>query len=157
MTILEWVGRLFDAMFWADARVLKSLGRGNPAGRRYFDHLLAAERVWLMRLRGESSAGQAIWPELTEAEAERMVTENQEGYRDYLAGLSKDDLEKRVEYRNQTGLRFSTSVGDILLHVATHGAYHRGQVARDLREAGLTPVNTDFITYIREMDEAAGV
>lgn len=33
---------------------------------------------------------------------------------------------------------------------AIYGAYHRGQIARAHRAAGETPVNTDFITFVRE-------
>jgi uncharacterized damage-inducible protein DinB len=154
VTMLNWLRRLYDAVFWADGRVLDSLDDGDVAARRYFHHLLAAERVWLLRLRGEDSSGQAIWPELTETEARSMATENQEGYRRYLEHLSENDLEGWVEYANQSGRRYRTATADILTHVAMHGAYHRGQIARAKREAGGVPVNTDFITYVRELDNS---
>jgi len=35
--------------------------------------------------------------------------------------------------------------------VALHGSYHRGQVAAAVRAAGGEPVNTDYITYVREL------
>ena len=152
MTTLGWVSRLFDAMFWANDRVMEAFDAVDPAGRRYFGHVLAAERIWLTRLRGKDSGGQEIWPDLTESEMRRLADANRDEFRHYLATLSESDLERHVDYGNQTGRRFSTAVGDILIHIATHGAYHRGQVARELREAGLHPVNTDFITYARETD-----
>ena len=31
------------------------------------------------------------------------------------------------------------------MHVIMHSAYHRGQIAADVRAAGLTPAYTDFI------------
>jgi uncharacterized damage-inducible protein DinB len=40
-------------------------------------------------------------------------------------------------------------VEDILLHTCLHGAYHRGQIARDLRQAGDPPEPTDYIAFIR--------
>ncbi|HEU5359182.1 MAG TPA: DinB family protein, partial [Gemmatimonadales bacterium] len=54
-----------------------------------------------------------------------------------------------VTYRNSAGLEFTSTVEDILLHVALHGAYHRGQVARALREGGAVPNATDYIAFIR--------
>jgi uncharacterized damage-inducible protein DinB len=36
-----------------------------------------------------------------------------------------------------------------LMHVALHGAYHRGQIAQVIRQGGGEPVNTDFITFQR--------
>src|SRR5690606_38021049 len=69
MTNLNWLRRLFESVFWADERVIEyALAGENDSARRYLHHLLAAERVWLLRLRGESSAGLAIWPTLSDAE-----------------------------------------------------------------------------------------
>ncbi|HEX6926718.1 MAG TPA: DinB family protein [Longimicrobiaceae bacterium] len=155
MTTLSLLRRLFDSVFWADERALGSLEEKDTEARRYLHHVLAAERVWLLRLRGESSAGQEIWPQLSDEEARSLATENREGYRRYLDSLSEADLERAIDYANQAGRRFRTPIIDILMHVATHGAYHRGQVARARREAGGVPLNTDYITYVRELDELA--
>jgi uncharacterized damage-inducible protein DinB len=153
MKTLSWIRRLHGSVSWADDRVLGSLDERFTEARRYFDHVLAAERVWLLRLRGEDSSGQEIWPHLSEAEARSLAAENREGYRSYLESLSDDDLERRIEYINQSGRRYRTTIGDILIHVAMHGAYHRGQVARAVRQAGGVPINTDYITYVRELDD----
>ncbi len=40
-------------------------------------------------------------------------------------------------------------MSEIVTHVAMHGSYHRGQIARQLRSAGLEPPYTDFIQYTR--------
>lgn len=154
MTARSLLRRMYDAVFWANERVLGSLEEQDAEARRYFHHLLAAERVWLLRLRGEDSSIQPIWPEMSDDAARSLARENREGYRRYLADLSEGDLQRRIEYANQTGRRYRTSVVDILTHVATHGAYHRGQIARARRQAGGLPLNTDFITYVRELDEA---
>jgi uncharacterized damage-inducible protein DinB len=37
-----------------------------------------------------------------------------------------------------------------MAHVIMHQAYHRGQIASDLRAQGDTPAVTDFIHYQRE-------
>jgi len=34
--------------------------------------------------------------------------------------------------------------------VVNHSTYHRGQVSTQLRQLGLTPPNTDLITYLRQ-------
>jgi len=51
---------------------------------------------------------------------------------------------------NSKGETWSSQVNDVLLHVITHSAYHRGQIASDMRAAGLTPAYTDFIHAIRQ-------
>ena len=148
------LARIFDHMAWADRRVLDLLNR-SPAARRepafrLFSHLLAAERVWLLRLRGESSAAQPIWPELALVEVNALAAANAHGYARLLAGLTGDDPAADVAYTNSQGVHFLTSVADILTHVAMHGSYHRGQIAAAVRAAGGEPVNTDFITFARE-------
>ena len=55
-----------------------------------------------------------------------------------------------VAYRNSKGEPWTSTVGDILTHVVTHSAYHRGQVASELRAAGFEPAYTDFIHAVRQ-------
>ncbi|MBX6364878.1 MAG: DinB family protein [Gemmatimonadetes bacterium] len=157
MTALDYVRRLFAHMEWADRRVLELLARAGgdapePAVRT-FAHVLGAERVWMLRLHGEDSRAQPTWPVLSMEELHALAAANRAEYARYLEGLRETDLTSILAYTNQQGQPFRTAVGDILLHVALHGAYHRGQVARMVREAGGEPVNTDFVTYVRELAE----
>lgn len=64
---------------------------------------------------------------------------------------SKEDeiLKTDISYRNSLGEPFITKAEDILTHLLLHCAYHRGQIAMNLRENGLTPVPTDYILYVR--------
>ena len=60
------------------------------------------------------------------------------------------DLDGGVAYRNSQGEAWTSTVGDILTHVVSHSAYHRGQVASELRAAGFAPAYTDFIHAVRQ-------
>lgn len=62
-------------------------------------------------------------------------------------------LQHEVEYHTSNGATFRNSVADILTHVALHGSYHRGQIALVTREAGPTPVPTDYIVRARTAPE----
>jgi uncharacterized damage-inducible protein DinB len=139
---------------WANAQVLGVLNTQasarQPDAIRLFGHLLAAERVWLLRLRGEDSAVQAVWPRWSLEELNAFVFGNALGYERFLDALSDDDLSREVAYANTRGEAFRTVVADVLAHVALHGSYHRGQVAAVIRDAGAEPVNTDFITWARQ-------
>jgi uncharacterized damage-inducible protein DinB len=148
------VRRLLDHMAWADARVLELLSvtpedRSGEAAR-VFGHLLAAERVWLLRLTDPEAAPEPIWPEPGLDEMKALAAANAAGYARLMAGLRPDALQAEVAYTNSQGVAFRTPVGDVLLHVAMHGSYHRGQVAAAVRRGGGEPVNTDFITFVRE-------
>ena len=59
-------------------------------------------------------------------------------------------LNEKIEYRNSKGEPWSSRVEDILTHVLFHSAYHRGQVALEMRAAGLEPAYTDFIHAVRQ-------
>jgi uncharacterized damage-inducible protein DinB len=55
-----------------------------------------------------------------------------------------------VEYRNSVGELWKGAVGDVLTQVVMHSAYHRGQIAADLRQSGHEPASTDFIHAVRQ-------
>lgn len=148
----DWLGRLLDHMEWANTRALEVVREtGEEESRELLAHVLATERVWMVRIRTGDSSGLEIWPELTVEECEWLMEENLERYRAFADSVSAEDLRRDATYRNSSGTEFETPVGEILLHVALHGSYHRGQIARELRRAGGEPVNTDFIQFVREI------
>lgn len=154
--MMEEMRRLFAHMRWADERALEAL-RGAPTvpaeAVRVYAHVLGAEHTWLSRLRGEP-ARVAIWPTLDVEECAALARENADGFDAFLDSLGPDDLAREVEYRNSAGDLFHTRIGDILLHVALHGSYHRGQVAMALRQGGAVPLPTDYIVFVRGVPAA---
>jgi uncharacterized damage-inducible protein DinB len=40
---------------------------------------------------------------------------------------------------------------DILLHVANHGTYHRGNVAAMMYQAGVAPPTTDLPVFLKRL------
>jgi uncharacterized damage-inducible protein DinB len=104
--------------------------------------------MWLARIRKEQKV--SVWPGLTLLECEQQLAELPELWRDYLAALTPEQLSVKVPYVNSKGESWSNTVEDILTHVILHSAYHRGQIAQDMRAAGIEPVNTDFIHAVRQ-------
>jgi len=148
---LEAIKRLFAYDAWANARALESLkGARSPASIAPLAHLLVSEKIWLMRLRGEGTSAVNKSPELSHAECASLFEELRAGFASYLDSLGEDGLDSLLTYRNFKGAEFRTPVGEILTHVAVHGAYHRGQVAKSLRAEGRAPADTDYITFARE-------
>lgn len=154
----EALERAWAHVAWANGRLGRTLAEveGEPGARealRLFGHVVAAERVWLDRVR-QGTSDHPVWPaEGAEADLGALLSlavRNAEEAQGLLARSDEDDLERPVSYRNTSGTAFETSLGDILLHVALHGAYHRGQAAQALRGGGLEPVNTDYITFVRQ-------
>jgi uncharacterized damage-inducible protein DinB len=143
--------RLFEHLEWADARVLGSLRSAkNPQKRslELYSHILGAEHTWLSRI-NETSKRVDVWPVLTLDECEGLGKENVAAFKDLVSRLTPDLLAKSITYRNSAGDQFTSTVEDILTHVAMHGSYHRGQIAAAIRAGGDTPSPTDYIAFVR--------
>lgn len=139
--------RLFDHMAWAHARVMDALESGAvpPQALKLLGHTLTAEAIWLTRLRGEAWEAGA-WPELDLEACHRLAERTLPGLRAFLG----EDPTREVSYRTLAGEPQCSTLGDILLHLALHGTYHRGQIAASLRAFGAIPPGTDFILFARE-------
>lgn len=143
--------RLYEHLEWANKRVVASLRSAqNPRKRdlELYSHILGAEHVWLTRING-TTPRIAVWPVLSLDECESLGQENVSAFNDMVSRLTPALLRKRITYRNSAGDQFTSTIEDILTHVAMHGAYHRGQIAASLRGGGDTPSPTDYIAFIR--------
>jgi uncharacterized damage-inducible protein DinB len=152
---MNHIRMLLDHMAWADERVLESL-RQPAIPQRALDlyaHVLGAEHVWLARLEGRERAI-AVWPTMTLDECARLARENRGAFRAYADRLTSGDLRRTVHYRNSAGQEFDGAIEDILVHVAMHGSYHRGQVTLLVRDAGVEPQPTDYIAFVRGVPAA---
>jgi len=153
-TRLSDIRALFEHAAWADAEVAAALrGAEAPGALELYAHVLGAELVWLDRALGRPQST-AVWPPAGLAECAAMAERSRAGWAAFLAGASDADLEREVSYVNSAGASFVSRLADILLHVALHGAYHRGQVSLLLRQAGAQPAPTDFIAFVRGVPAA---
>lgn len=147
----ELLARLLEHNDWADRRVLAGLRQASHASLAVLEltgHLLGAEAIWLARLEGRSSTV-AVWPRLSVSACEALVDENRTGYAAFLGRLDEAALARPVHYVNSAGQAFDSRVDDILMHVALHGSYHRGQISSALRAAGVAPLPSDYIAFVR--------
>lgn len=114
-------------------------------------HVVGAEWVWLRRWLGENPAGFPDWvasPALADLRARLSAIEGEREA--FVAGLSDADLGRVVTYRNLAGRAFSDPRDGLIRHVVNHSTYHRGQVATQLRQLGVTPPSTDLIVFLRQ-------
>jgi uncharacterized damage-inducible protein DinB len=112
-------------------------------------HIVGAEDLWLARLR-EVPAQLPVWPDLSVEECAARLGELSDRWDEYLADAGASRVAERVTYTNSKGEEWTSEVEDILTHVTIHSAYHRGQIASDLRAAGQIPAYTDFIHAVRQ-------
>jgi uncharacterized damage-inducible protein DinB len=151
MDSLQQLERLFAYDEWANREVLQNLEATRaPSARslRFLGHVVGAELLWLARLENRKSAC-AVWPEFTLEQCGAHVRDLPRLWQDYFADLAPEDLVTKVSYVNTKGERFENAVGDVLMHVILHSAYHRGQIAAEVRATGRDPAYTDFIHCVR--------
>ncbi|MEO7501382.1 MAG: DinB family protein [Gemmatimonadaceae bacterium] len=142
---------MFEHLRWADAGVQASLTEAvNPPPHTLdlFAHVVAAEHVWLARMRGEKPEVE-VWPKLSLSQCLELGARNADEFSALVECLDEIGLDSGVTYKNSAGLEFTSSFRDILLHVALHGAYHRGQIAAAVRAGGDAPASTDYIAFVR--------
>lgn len=144
---------MMDHLYWANGRILDALEESETKNKdllKLVRHVAVAERVWLSRLQGKSTAQYSLWEEAEDLTAIRtMFEENAEQYRVYIEELEESKLDEMIDYANLSGVPFRTSVRDILLQVLLHGQYHRGQINRALRIESAEPAQIDYITFAR--------
>jgi uncharacterized damage-inducible protein DinB len=95
-----------------------------------------------------------VWPTLGLDACAALAAENEAGYRAFFEHLGEGQLDAPIRYRTSQGQEFLTPVLDILTQVIAHGPYHRGQIAKVVGRSGGVAVNTDFITFVREVELA---
>ena len=147
---------LFDYDAWANREVLDRLGGSAPERAvTLAAHIVAADRLWLDRL-GRRPQRMAVWPGLTLDQCHAAAGEVAGEWTTFLDSLDESALAESCTYVNTKGESWSSAVGDVLLHVLLHSAYHRGQIASAVRAAGAEPAYTDYIHAVRQGVVASG-
>ena len=149
--MLDDARRLFRYDHWANGEVVRALRAAReppPQAVRRLAHIAAAEQRWLDRLRRQPRR-LPVWPELSLERSAALLEEMAWEWAGYLGELTAARLGERVEYTNSKGEPWVNAVADVLHHVVMHSAYHRGQIAGDLRAAGHEPAYTDYIEAVR--------
>lgn len=135
---------------WANQETLKSLNEGAPTPRsvRWMAHIIGAELLWMARLKREPAI-LPVWPDLDLRSCGAHLQHLSQLWPEYLS-RNQDSAPNRVSYTNSKGESWTNTVEEILTHVVIHSAYHRGQIASELRAAGSVPAYTDYVHAVRQ-------
>ena len=147
----SYINRLYEHVWWADAEAGKALMAMSFAPSEFVElyaHILGAELIWLDRIEGQKRSI-AVWPDATIEACLQLAAKSEDRYRAFISSMIEADLKGMIEYKNSAGRRFSSQLEDILVHVALHGSYHRGQIALGIRSGGGIPNPTDYIGFVR--------
>ena len=166
--MLETIRLLIEYTRWADGRMFdavsklspeqwtKDLGSSLKSARDTAVHIVSAQWIWLSRWKGES-------PKAMFAPADyptpASIREKSEALAKELAAFAVEQTDasvaKPLAYKNLKGEPMSYPLGHLMLHMANHSTYHRGQVATLIRQLGGQPISTDFVLYCAEKAKGA--
>jgi uncharacterized damage-inducible protein DinB len=152
MELLDYFRRQFTYDAWANREVITALsasGGSESRGLRLLAHILSAERLWLDRINYKPKS-LPVWPDFMMERCRQELEKTAKLWSEYLAHFSAAQLSEKVRYKNSKGEEFTSSVEHILTHVLLHSAYHRGQIASQMRADGSEPAYTDFIHATRQ-------
>jgi uncharacterized damage-inducible protein DinB len=157
MESLDSFRQFFEYDYWANQEILHSVASLEAPPERALKvtgHIVGAQRVWLGRLESAGGDPPAPWPPMNLEEANAAVNEIHERWNSFLEKLAPERLDEDLVHRNSKGVEFRAPVRDVLVQLVMHGAYHRGQIAAAVRDAGGKPNPTDYIVYVRRQQKS---
>jgi uncharacterized damage-inducible protein DinB len=159
-TLLRASRELLAFTVWADRQQLSALEQvdavdaGRDTGSSHgsligtMAHMLGAQRLWLSRFLGNplpALPGEAEYPDLPASRA--GFEEHWSELEYFIASLTDEALVVEVSWTDDRGEARAQPLWQPLLHVATHDAYHRGQITTMLRQLGYQPPGTDLVAF----------
>jgi uncharacterized damage-inducible protein DinB len=152
VNLADYLRRQFAYDEWANREVLAAIratGSGNDRSLQLMSHILAAELLWLERLK-QIPQSIPVWPKPDLEQCEAQAAQLGGQWLEFLDLITAGDVSQSISYKNSKGEVWTNDIVDILTHVVMHSAYHRGQIATHMRASGQTPAYTDFIHGVRQ-------
>jgi len=153
---------LFCYKAWADGELLDALATLDPQqygevhhnALRIFNHIHVVDAIFKGNLLGEPHGFSATnTPETPTLAALRITIGTLDAwYLDYVASLSPQDAEARLSFNFVDGDKGQMSREEMLLHLVTHGGYHRGAIGRILVQCGITPPRDTLTTFLHHSE-----
>lgn len=118
---------------------------------RTLNHVHAMDAVWRAHLEGRPHGYTTRNPEACPPFAELRDAQRamDAWWVDYAEALPEASEDEIVSFRFIGGGPGSLSRREIILHVANHGTYHRGNVASMMYQAGTPPPTTDLPVFLK--------
>jgi uncharacterized damage-inducible protein DinB len=161
---------LFEYDRWANHRVLQAasalrdeqftrdLGGSFSSVRDALVHIIGGERGWLTYWKEVAPSPtflEDLWdrhdslfhpdkfPSISEVKSKWAEVEKE--HIEFLNDLTNESLKKMLPIRTA-----QISLANLMQHLANHSTYHRGQVARMIRQLDAKPPATDFHLFLLE-------
>ena len=161
MSKLELIRALYDYNEWANNRLLKTASElsqdefSRPQGASWgsvqanLAHIAGAQVVWLSRWHtGGNPVPLAEIHTTTGIDGIRgLFDESHSGLREFADSLTEERLNRVLAYTDSRGNAYERALWQLMVHVANHGTYHRGEVAMALTALGHNPGDLDYLYF----------
>jgi uncharacterized damage-inducible protein DinB len=149
MSEVSLLRTLFRYQAWANEELLDAIARLDPdqhekerhLSMRLMNHSLVVGRIFAAHLTGQAHGykddNTPETPALPELHAALMASD--QWYLNYLETIGPERLSEALPFVFTDGDRGRMTRQEMLLHVATHGGYHRGEIGRLLTQLSITP------------------
>lgn len=170
METRDLIGAFYDYNEWANDRLLsvcekltpeqfsQSQGVSWDSIETNLAHIVAAQVNWLSRWR--TGANSRATTELQAIsgldEVRHAFEESHADLREFTAGLTDEQLAATLAFKDSRGNAFERVLWQLMLHMANHGTYHRGEIAMALTGLGYNPGDLDYVFFELERDARTG-
>ena len=158
--MLDHIRDLYLHQEWADAEHWRAV-LASEAARKDLElkerlvHLHAAQQIWLGRWQGVSLGFPKAEDHASIEDTFHFAKACHAALRAYLSLRKEADLAEPVTYTNLAGKTYTQPLHELMVHLAFHSQYHRGQNAARLRALGAPAPGTDLCNWQREGRPAA--
>ena len=155
---------LFKYKAWANDQLFVELAKVDPVAQqearhnamRILNHIYVVDQIFAAHLsRAVQSFSATNTTETPTLEALRDgVAMLDAWYVDYSADLSPEQLAENIAFTFTDGDKGLMSREEMLVHVSTHGAYHRGGAGRIMAQAGTPPPRDLYTRFLHQSEPA---
>jgi uncharacterized damage-inducible protein DinB len=156
---------MYNYHVWANGKIMnrlkelpqdvyhKEINRGFSSISKVVSHIYLTDYTWLGIISGTSmSEAMAHSAQLKEDMEAKSIKEIENSFLElstqYKSFLNENQADKAFKLDNPYAGVIETSVSETILHVMTHGSYHRGNIATMLRQMGYPSVMQDYGLYL---------
>lgn len=155
---------LFAQKSWANNELFNALA-AIPSGRdtgavhtviRTLNHIYVVDQIFRAHLLGEAHGYKATNTEATPelGELQFAVADTDAWFENYAAAVNQAQLDEAISFRFTDGDAGTMTREEMLFHVITHGAYHRGNVGQVMKSISVAPPRDLYTKFLHVREPA---
>jgi uncharacterized damage-inducible protein DinB len=155
---------LFAQKSWANNELFNALAEiaseqhaaAVHAATRTLNHIYVVDRIFRAHLLGEAHGYAATNTDATPevGELQFAVAETDAWFESYAAGVTDAELGEVISFRFTDGDAGAMTREEMLFHVITHGAYHRGNVGQVMKSISIAPPRDLYTKFLHVRESA---